>query len=227
MTEGDGAHIDITIPLFVGLKYGLQVSRQVYMHVEFGDTNHHTPYAARSKYNSNARRLGILISGTCAVGNRKGSRFSHWIQSSRGAAVGQAEKILHFLLSKNVIASERQGGEVNISNHVFWSDGTFLTVPEPTAVRLVSQPSSGIPQAQPAEEATGLNGREQEIYQLLSRLIKKVYQYVLSRKLRAIPAIRSYMKANSAESVAAAIVKAINPSALDVILSTEQFTTAR
>jgi hypothetical protein len=227
MTKGDGAHIDITIPLFVGLKYGLQVSRQVYMQVEFGDTNHHTPYAVRAKYNSDSRRLGILISGTCAVGNRKGSSFSHWIQSAMGAAVGQAEKMLHFLLSKNVITSQRRGGEANISKCVIWSDGAFLTVPEPKGGRLVSQSSSRISHPQPAEDATGFNGKEQEIYQLLSRLIRKVYQYVLSRKLRAIPPVRSYMKANSAESIAATIAKAIRPSALDVILSTEQFTTAR
>jgi hypothetical protein len=226
MTKGDGAHIDITIPLFVGLKYGLHVSRQVYMQVEFGDTNHHTPYAARAKYNSDSRRLGILISGTCAVGNRKGSSFSHWIQSAMGAAVGQAEKMLHFLLSKNVITSQRRGGEANISKCVIWSDGAFLTVTEPKGDWLVSQ-SSRIAQPHPAEEATGFNAKEQEMYQLLSRLIRKVYQYVLSQKLRAIPPVRSYMKANSAESVATAIAKAIRPSVLDVILSTEQFTTAR
>jgi hypothetical protein len=227
MTKTDGAHIDITIPLFIGLKYGLQFSRQVYMQVDFGQGNHHTPYAARSRYHSNSRRLGILISGTCAVGSRKGSSFSHWIQSARGAAINQAEKILCFLLADEVSSCWGEGVEADIPHYVVWSEGTFLTVPEPTGGRRVCQSNPETFKLQPAGKINGSNKREQEVYQLLSQLIKKVYQCVSSRKLRAMPPIRLYMRANAAESAATTIAKAIRPSVVDVILSTEPFTALR
>jgi hypothetical protein len=237
MTKTDSAHIDITIPLFISLKYRLQFSREVYMQVEFGQANHHTPYTARSRYHSNSQQLSILISGTCTVGSRKGSSFSHWIQSARGAAIGQAEKILHFLLAQDVSSCRGRGVEADIEGewrlladipyYVVWSEGTFLTFPEPTGGRRVCQSNPETYKLQAAEKTNSSNKREQEVYQLLSQLIKKVYQCVSSRKLRAIPPIRSYMRANAAGSAATAIAKAIHPSVIDVILLTEPFTASR
>lgn len=79
LTAADGGHLDITIPLGVGLTYGLEQSRTVHMRLDLSTKNHHTPYAFKSERNSRARHLGILLSGSIPNGPRKGASFSHWL----------------------------------------------------------------------------------------------------------------------------------------------------
>jgi hypothetical protein len=49
MIAADGGHVDLTIPLFLGLEYGLEVDRYVDIKFDISRAaNHSSPYAPRS-----------------------------------------------------------------------------------------------------------------------------------------------------------------------------------
>jgi hypothetical protein len=94
LTKADGCHIDVTIPLGVGLTYGLQLSRTVTVQFDLQlGKDHWQPYAVKAPSSSFSRKLGILISGKYTCGPQMGDKFEHWIQSNRHEAISKAEKL--------------------------------------------------------------------------------------------------------------------------------------
>ncbi|KAH8703651.1 hypothetical protein BGW36DRAFT_423204 [Talaromyces proteolyticus] len=72
----DGGYVHITIPLEVGLEYGLRLKRVVEMGLDIRRAaNHSSPYALTSPSDSPIRRLGIHISGTIMKWPSGGSNF--------------------------------------------------------------------------------------------------------------------------------------------------------
>lgn len=133
MTAADGAHFDITIPLGIGLTYGLEQSRTVHMRLDLSTKNHHTPYAFKSDRNSGVRQLGILLTGSIANGPRKGAKFSHWLQSQRKEGPAQAEKLIKFLESQGGTPSALETTHNQRPNTVLWAKDSFKSSTEPPA----------------------------------------------------------------------------------------------
>lgn len=140
MTAADGAHLDITIPLGIGLTYGLEQTRTVHMRLDLSTKSHHTPYALKLDRNSGARQLGILLIGSIANGPRKGAKFSHWLQSQRKEGPAQAEKLIEFLESQGGTPSALETTHNQKPNTVLWAKDSFKSSTEPPADYRVADP---------------------------------------------------------------------------------------
>jgi hypothetical protein len=225
LTARDGAHVDIVIPLLVGLKYGLQESRTVHINVEVGAGNHFAPFATKAAHNGNARKLGIIISGTYAIGPRKGTKFTHWLQSPTQAAIGKAEKLTSYL-SKCFDYSLAEVGETKSRKFVTWSDRKFLHVSERQKEhsRSVTRKSPG---DQSVEEHAVLQQCDDRMYHVVLPIIQALQQLAISYKIRTTRNILSYFKTCTAQSIADTISGAVRPIVADLLLSTEEFTVSR
>lgn len=189
--------------------------------------NHHAPFATKSAYNSDARRLGIIISGTRAAGSQKGTKFTHWLQSPRIAAIGKAEKLIQFLSNCYDRPDEAVRGQMTTSKFVVWSGKSFLNISEPVS-EIVHQSMTGRPEHQPVEVHNVFNRDEdRRLYEILLQMTKALQQLSISWKIRATPSVRSYFKAHTAESIATMIAGAVRPQITDILLSTEEFTVTR
>ncbi|KID93388.1 hypothetical protein MAJ_10655, partial [Metarhizium majus ARSEF 297] len=215
----DGAHVNIVIPLLVGLDYGLQISRTVNINLELSARNHQAPFATKSAHNSEARRLGIIISGTRAAGPQKGTKFTHWLQSPKIAAIGKAEKLIKFL-NRSDNAAKREMGP---SKFVVWSGKSFLNISEPEGEK-VCQPMTERPERRPVNLQSDF---DRSLYEMLLRMTKGLQRLSISWKIRTTPSIRSYFKVHTVESIATMIARAIRPQVASILLSTEEFTVSR
>ncbi|WQF84253.1 hypothetical protein CDEST_09267 [Colletotrichum destructivum] len=227
MTAKDGAHVDITIPLMIGLEYGLQTTRKVDIKLELSARNHHTPFANKAAHNTNARRLGIILSGTRATGSMKGMGFTHWLQSPRKAALLKAEKLIQFLSKYH-----RHGGETlndrseTSSRYVSWSGQSFVSTLEP-----VGREQQHVPSKRQTSHAVEQNDMErsggQKFYGMLLETVEVLQRLCNSRKIRATPNVCAYLKTKSAKDIATMIAAAVRAPVIDILLSTTEFTASR
>ncbi|CVK92416.1 uncharacterized protein FMAN_07312 [Fusarium mangiferae] len=229
MTRQDGAHVDIVLPLQVGLRYGLQLSRTVDVNLELSARNHRFPFASSAAYDSNARHLGIAISGTHAVGSQKGTAFTHWVQSPKKAAIRKAEALVDFLRGPSDLQSIN-AKEGKVLNSVTWSGNRFVTSPLMTDTRQNVSTPSKIPYNEDHADVE-FNGfksdQHRELYPEVLIITKALQRLSLSRKIRTTPSVRLYFRVNEAEFIASTITSAIRTEVACLILSTEEFTGPR
>ncbi|KAL5364804.1 hypothetical protein BJX96DRAFT_139009 [Aspergillus floccosus] len=228
MKARDGGHINISIPLPIGLHYGLQESRSVDMTLDLSTRNHHTPYAAKSMYNSNARRLGLLLEGRYAVGPQKGTKYSHWLQSNMRAGIGQAEKLIQFISNDQDDVRQTTALKRSRPNHVAWKKNNFVNQPEPerNELSLCSEPgisSDPSPKTSffPSQGANGV------LRPVVLQLLRALQSRIMSEKIRVCPTIRRYFKGKNVEPLADTISQAVRPAVAELLISSEPFTPTR
>ncbi|KPM42470.1 hypothetical protein AK830_g4115 [Neonectria ditissima] len=225
MTAKDGAHVDITIPLLIGLDYGLQISRTVDIRLELSARNHHAPFAIKAAYNTEARRLGMILSGTRAAGPQKGVKFTHWLQSTRKGTLDKAAKLIQFLRNRYNRCGEAVREETT-SKFVVWSGQSFLNTSEPVSEIHQPFPERQAPQVVEVQSIFQRAG-DQRFYEILLQMTKALQRLSISRKIRATPSVRSYFKTHTAKAIATTIATAVRPQVTDVLLSTAEFTVSK
>lgn len=227
MKARDGGHVDILIPLPIGLHYGLQVSRSVNLTLDLSTRNHHTPYAAKSMYNSDARRLGLLLEGHYAVGPQKGSKFSHWLQSNMRAGIGKAEKLIQFISNECGDINQANISKGSRPDYVVWRQNNFVNQPEPERSELSLHPelkfnhSSSDTPPYPGQEVNGM------LRQVILQLLRALQARIISKKIRVCPTIWRYFKGSDLETMADAVSQAVRPAAAELLVSSKPFTPAR
>lgn len=227
MTARDGAHIDIVIPLQVGLEYGLQLSRTIDINLDLSARNHYAPFATKAAYNSDARRLGLVFSGIRATGPQKGVKFTHWLQSPMRAAISKAEKLVTFLSGYYVGSAEAVENTTKTPDFVVWSGTAFINVSEP-ADKTVHQPTPILLGHKAADKQDVCDRNEsQSLYEIILQIIKALKRLSMSGKIRVTPSIRLYFNTNTADVIAATISVAVRPVVGVILLSTEPFTVSR
>lgn len=228
MTARDGAHVDVVIPLRLGLEVGLQVSRTVHVHLDMSSKNHFAPFATRAAYGSNARRLGIVLSGARAIGSQKGVQYTYWLQSPKAAATKKAEKLVAFLNdgrggTKSVIRKAMSDSHSN-----FWSGNALVNIPEPVNDTFVRETKTQDPVSGSADGPSSHIGVDIKSFsETVLELTTTLKRLSTAGKIRATSTIRSYLKSNTAETIASNIAAAVRDPVVDVLLSTDAFTPSR
>lgn len=223
MIAADGAHLNITIPLGLGLSCGLETTRTVHMRLDLSTNNHHTPYALKSERNSRARRLGILITGSIASGPRQGAKFTHWVQSSRKEGSAHSEKLIEFLQNGNGTTHRLDVRAKNRPTTVIWSKDRFINSTQPP-VDSTAQGFRKTPTPQSASLPERCPRITNDFPVMIYRLVQRLQAKVLDRKMRVSPTIFSYFKNHPAGSTAIALVENVRAPVVNIMLSEKQFT---
>lgn len=198
------------------------------MTLDLSTRNHHTPYAAKSIYNSNARRLGLLLEGRYAVGPQKGTKYSHWLQSNMRAGIGKAEKLIQFISNDQDDVKQATAPKRSRPNHVAWKQNNFVNQPEPerNELSLCSEPglsSDPSPNTSffPSQGANGV------LPQVVLQLLRALQSRIILKKIRVCPTIWRYFNGKNVEPMADTISQAVRPAAAELLISSQPFTPTR
>jgi hypothetical protein len=226
MTAADGAHVNITIPLGIGLSCGLEKGRTVHMSLDLSTCNHHTPYAERSELNSRARRLGLLITGSIVGGRRDGAEFTHWLRTPRKEGPMQSEALIDFLENPNVTTRDIMQRLNRRPNTVVWSGASFINS---TKVPLghSASPNQKQPITEPATSPKQSLQVDGKFSLMISQLIHKIRVAVLQKKMRVQPTAHSYFKEHSESSICAVLLSSIRQPVVDILTSQEQLSATK